>query len=114
MEDKKPIFIQIKDFYERLIDIGALKEGEMMPSVREVALLNNANPNTVQRAFSLMVDDGYLISVPKKGFFIQKIKEDRLSILRKYLKELVNKGYTYQEIEKELEGMKDDHIKSSD
>ena len=114
MEDNKPIFIQIKDFYERLIDIGALKEGEMMPSVREVALMNNANPNTVQRAFSLMVDDGYLISIPKKGFFVQKIKEDRLSILRKYLKELVDKGYNYNDIKKELEGMKDDHTESSD
>ena len=114
MEDKKPIFIQIKDFYERLIDIGALKEGKMMPSIREVALLNNANPNTVQRAFSLMVDDGYLISIPKKGFFVQKIKEDRLNILRKYLKELIDKGYSYNDIKKELEGMKDDYIKSSD
>ena len=36
--EKKPIFIQVKEFYEHLIDIGALKEGDEMPSVRAVAL----------------------------------------------------------------------------
>ena len=58
----KPIFITIKEHYEHLIDQGALKEGIEMPSVREVALVNGVNPNTVQRAFSMMVEDGYLVS----------------------------------------------------
>ena len=72
MNDKKPIFIQIKEMYERLIDMGAYKEGDAMPSVREVGLAYSANPNTVQRAFSLMVEDGYLVSIPKKGFYVHK------------------------------------------
>ena len=103
MDEKKPIFIQIKEFYERLIDIGAYQEGDEMPSVREVALMNNANPNTVQRAFSLMVDEGYLVSIPKKGFYVQKGKADPRSLLKKELKELLDKGFTKEDILKELE-----------
>ena len=108
MNEKKPIFIQIKEFYERLIDIGAYHEGDEMPSVREVALMNNANPNTVQRAFSLMVEDGYLVSIPKKGFYVQKVKSDRRASLRKELKELLNKGFTKEDILKELEEISHD------
>lgn len=108
MNEKKPIFIQIKEFYERLIDIGAYHEGDEMPSVREVALMNNANPNTVQRAFSLMVEDGYLVSIPKKGFYVQKVKSDPRASLRKELKELLNKGFTKEDILKELEEISHD------
>ena len=104
MNDKKPIFIQIKEMYERLIDMGAYKEGDAMPSVREVGLAYSANPNTVQRAFSLMVEDGYLVSIPKKGFYVHKNKVDRYATL----KEIINKGYSKEEIIKELEEIDND------
>ena len=103
MNEKKPIFIQIKEFYEHLIDIGAFQDGDEMPSVRAVALNFNANPNTVQRAFTLMVDDGYLKSIPKKGFYVQKGETKKDSYLKETIKELLDKGYTKKEILKELE-----------
>ena len=104
-DEKKPIFIRLKEEYERLIDIGAMKEGDAMPSVREVALMFNVNPNTVQRAFSLMVDDGYLESIPKKGFFIKEKKRNRLDHLKEMINEIINKGYTNEEIKKMLEDL---------
>ena len=103
MDEKKPIFIQIKDFYEHLIDIGGLTVGEEMPSVRAVALSFNANPNTVQRAFTLMVEDGYLKSIPKKGFYVLKGQNNKDSYLKETIKDLLDKGYTKKEILKELE-----------
>ena len=108
MKEDKPIFIRIKDYYEHLIDVGALGDGDEMPSVREVAILNNANPNTVQRAFSLMVDEGYLISIPKKGFYVQKGKKNPKKFLKDQIKELLDKGYTKKEIKKVLEEFDDD------
>ena len=84
MIDKKPLFIQIKEYYEHLIDIGAFNEGDEMPSVRVVALEHNANPNTVQRAFSLMVESGYLISIPKKGFYVHIKSKDNRNIFMNY------------------------------
>lgn len=103
MDSKKPIFIQIKEFYERLISIGALKEGDELPSVRAVALEFNANPNTVQRAFTLMVEDGYIDSIPKKGFYVKSNPGINVDTrLRTTLKELLDDGYSKEEIIKEL------------
>ena len=105
LDSKEPIFIQIKNYYERLIDIGALKDGQEMPSVREVALLNNVNPNTVQRAFSLMVDDGYLISIPKKGFYVKgKDINNKNLHLKETIDKLIEEGYTFEEILNEVKG----------
>lgn len=106
MIEKKPIFIQVKDYYEHLIDVGALKDGDEMPSVREVALQYGANPNTIQRAFSLMVEDGYLLSIPKKGFYVQKGRMNRDKYLKERIQELLENGYTKEEIKKELEDIK--------
>lgn len=108
MDSKKPLFIQIKEMYEKLIDMEAYHEGDMMPSVREVGLSFNANPNTVQRAFSLMCEEGYLESIPKKGFFVKKVNADRNKVLRETLKEIIKQGYSKEDIKKELEGLEDD------
>lgn len=108
MAEKKPIFIQIKEFYEHLIDIGALKEGDEMPSVRAVALENNANPNTVQRAFSLMVEDGYLESIPKKGFYVLKEKVEKNDYVKEAIQKLLSEGYSKEEIIKVVEELDND------
>ena len=111
MDSKKPLFIQIRDMYEHLIDIGALHPGDELPSVRAVGLEYNANPNTVQRAFSLMVEDGYLESIPKKGFYVKdrnQATDYKKAYLKDTLQDLLDKGYTKQEIIKELGGDDDD------
>ena len=108
MAEKKPIFIQVKEFYEHLIDIGALKEGDEMPSVRAVALENNANPNTIQRAFSLMVEDGYLESIPKKGFYVLKKKVNKNVYVKSVVRKLLDEGYTKEQIIKVVEELDND------
>ena len=91
-----------------LINIGALKEGDIMPSVREVALLFKVNPNTVQRAFTMLVEDGYLNNIPKKGFFVNKIKVDNKIIIKDMVNQLYEKGISKKEIIEYLKGEKDD------
>ena len=104
LSSSKPIYIQIKEYYESLIDSGVLKEGEEMPSVREIAILYHINPNTVQRALSLMVDDGYLQNIPKKGFYVSKVERNNKKIIRNKLDELYALGISKEEIIKELGG----------
>ena len=107
MSEVKPIYIQIKEYYEHLIDIGGLVDNEEMPSVRAVALMMNANPNTVQRAFTLMVEDGYLVSIPKKGFYVVSKNKTKNKELRKQLQLLKDSGTTKEEILKELDDIYD-------
>lgn len=99
----KPIFITIKEYYEHLIDQGSLKEGMEMPSVREVAIVNGVNPNTVQRAFSMMVEEGYLVSIPKKGFFVSKGEKNKESLLKDNIQKILDSGYSIDEIKNVLD-----------
>ena len=94
----KPIFLQIKDYYESLIDNGSLKEGDEIPSVREVALFFKINPNTVQRAFTLMVEDGYLLNIPKKGFYVAGRKISKNELIEKAVNQLLENGISKVDI----------------
>ena len=98
----KPIFLQIKDYYESLIDNGSLKEGDEIPSVREVAIFFKINPNTVQRAFTLMVEDGYLLNVPKKGFYVAGKKATNKELIKKTIGLLLENGISKEDIIKYL------------
>lgn len=100
----RPIYQEIVYFYKDLIDKGALKAGEIMPSVREVAIEEKINPNTVEKAFTILVKDGYLKNIPKKGFFVleRKLllsKEERLKIT---ISALLKEGYKAEEIRQAL------------
>lgn len=94
----KPIFLQIKDYYENLINDGSLKENDEMPSVREVALFFRINPNTVQRAFTLMVEDGYLTNIPKKGFYVKRRESDKKILIANSINYLKANGVSKEEI----------------
>ena len=98
----KPIYIQIKEKFESMIDSGVFKEGDEMPSVREIAIAYGINPNTVQRAMTLMVDDHYLTNIPKKGFYVNKVQKDNNKIIEKALNNLFEAGITKEEILKVL------------
>ena len=67
--DPRPIYEQVRDGLRTLIVSGALPGGEKLPSVRELASQLAINPNTIQRAYRELEQEGYLCSVPGKGSF---------------------------------------------
>ena len=67
--DPRPIYLQIKEGLCRLILSGAVKTGERLPSVRELAGQLAINPNTIQRAYEALEREGYLYTVAGKGSF---------------------------------------------
>ena len=82
-----------------LIDCGVLKEGDEMPSVREIALIYGINPNTAQRALSLLVEGGYLQNIPKKGFFVKKVDaNNKEKIIKAAIDNLLASGVSKEEI----------------
>lgn len=100
------IYESIASYFRRLIDHDALRPGDALPSVRDVALSERVNPNTVARAFSLLADEGYVVSVPKKGYFVSERKKAE-NPLRGALAELLKLGYKKSEIINELNKMED-------
>ena len=67
--DSRPIYEQVKDEFRNLVVSGALEAGDKLPSVRELSVQLAINPNTIQRAYRELEQEGYIYSVPGKGSF---------------------------------------------
>ena len=73
--DARPIYTQITDGVRDQIIAGILTPGDKMPSVRDLATQLTINPNTIQRAYRELESQGWIVSVPGKGSFVQGIPQ---------------------------------------
>ena len=65
-----PIYRQVVDQVNRLVASGALKPGDELPSVRQVAGHFEVNPMTISKAYSLLEAVGVLERVRGKGMIV--------------------------------------------
>jgi DNA-binding transcriptional regulator YhcF (GntR family) len=65
------IYMQIADHICERILSGALKEGERISSVRELAEASEVNPNTVMRAYSYLQELGIIRNQRGIGYFVE-------------------------------------------
>ena len=108
--DSRPIYEQIKNGLKRLIVTGALKEGDKLPSVRSLATELAINPNTIQKAYNELENEGYIYSVPGKGPFAERRKEELKHRFRELAAELRYLGTSQQELMELLkEGKESSH-----
>lgn len=70
LEGKAPIYEQLFGGVAGLISAGKLKPDERLPAVREVAKQLGINPNTVQKAYGLLEQAGFIYSIPAKGSYV--------------------------------------------
>ena len=77
---KRDVYLEIEERYEKYIKLGVIKQGEKLPSVRTAATELRVNPNTVQRAYSLLEERGLIRSIPKKGAFVIYGNESKESL----------------------------------
>ena len=57
-----PIYLQIILFIKRGLACGSIRDGEELPSRRVLSALLGVNPNTVQKAFALLEEEGLILS----------------------------------------------------
>lgn len=77
--DFQPIYVQIMDYFKYKIIRGELNPNEKIPSVRDVSSVLKVNPNTVQRSFQELKNEGIIYSQRGLGNFItsdEKILKD--------------------------------------
>ncbi len=70
--DARPIYEQVRDGLRRLVVTGAIAQGEKLPSVRALAASLAINPNTIQRAYAALEEEGYLTAEPGRGNYAAK------------------------------------------
>ena len=80
----EPVYVQIVSFVKRQIFTGTAEKGESLPSRRELAAILKINPNTVQKAFRLMEEEGIVVTPPNAVSVVHWDDE----IFRKIKKEL--------------------------
>lgn len=68
--ENNPIYLQIADIFCESILSGKWKENERIPSIRELAIELEVNPNTAIRAFALMETEGVIYNKRGIGFFV--------------------------------------------
>jgi DNA-binding transcriptional regulator YhcF (GntR family) len=68
--DSQPIYRQLRDRVVAMILDGVLKEGDPLPSVRNVAAEYRLNPLTVLKGYQQLVDEGLVESRRGLGMFI--------------------------------------------
>lgn len=71
----EPIFKQIAENFKLQILMGIYAPGDQLPSVRSLAVELSTNPNTVQKAYTFLEQEGFINTVKGKGNFVAKGKE---------------------------------------
>lgn len=95
LQNRKPIYEQIVERFQMLIVNGVLEPDSQMPSVRSLAMELSINPNTIQKAYSLLEQEGYIYPVKGRGNFVSGnagLKVKKQESVFQSLKELVMKG----------------------
>lgn len=107
--DSRPIYEQVKTTLRKLIVSGAMSPDEKLPSVRELASQLVINPNTIQRAYRELEQEGYIISIPGKGSYAnlsaqvdEGRKKELLTAMYEIVAELLYLGVTLDELDRRI------------
>ncbi len=76
--DSQPIYRQLRDRVVAMILDGVLKEGDPLPSVRNVAAEYRVNPLTVLKGYQQLVDEQLVETKRGRGMFINAGARDLL------------------------------------
>lgn len=92
-----PIYLQIESQVKYAAAAGAVKQGDVLPSVRKLASELRINPNTVARAYQNLERDGVIRTVPGGGTYVADnvpglLKAEKIKRLRPFAMQLAVEG----------------------
>ena len=108
----EPIYLQISSQIKTLIIEGKLKEGEMLPSMRNLALELRISFMTTKRAYEELERDGFIESYTGRGSFVKAqnlelFREEQIKAVEALLMEAGDKarrcGITMKELHELLD-----------
>lgn len=116
-----PIYIQIMEQIRELVASGELKQGDQLPTVRQLATDLRINFNTVARAYRMLDEVGLISTQKGRGTYIweepgaetvaQLRQESLQGLVERFLAQARMMGYspdeTYKEVYGQLKAWKD-------
>ena len=106
LNKKMNVYEQIVSEYKRYISLNILRYDEKLPSCRALATELGVNPNTVQRAYNVLEEEGFIRTIPKKGVYVSYNNEENDPVtndLKNYFNELKKDNVSYQKIKSILD-----------
>ena len=77
------IYMQIANHLLEQILTEAMKPGDKVPSVRELAAMTEVNPNTVMRTFTYLQDQNIIFNKRGIGYFVSDNAYEKTKAMRK-------------------------------
>jgi GntR family transcriptional regulator/MocR family aminotransferase len=74
-KSKKPVYIQLYEHIRDEIKNKTIKKGDKLPSIRETASTYKISKTTVENSYFQLLTEGYIDSIPKKGYFAHDLKD---------------------------------------
>ena len=96
---RKPVYEQIVSQMERFVLTGVLAPGSQLPSVRSLSVELSINPNTIQKAYAMLEQEGFIYPVRGRGNFVsgdETLKKKKQERVYCSLQELVRQGKTLE------------------
>ena len=94
LEEGSPIYQRILLYIKRGIIAGSIGSGDELPSRRVMSALLGINPNTVQKAYRMLEEEGLITSHSGAKSYVdvteEKIKQIRKELLQNDAKSIVN------------------------
>ncbi len=92
LKSNTPIYIQLYAFIKKEIQFGFMKENSKLPSKRNLAQHLGISVNTITKSYELLIDEGYIYSQERIGYFVSSIDNlAQLSIDKKEINTNSNK-----------------------
>lgn len=81
-ESDEAIYIQLCNQILRGIALGEIREGESLPSVRQLADDISINMHTVNKAYSILKDEGF-VKLDRRSGAVVRISPDKARVLQR-------------------------------
>jgi GntR family transcriptional regulator len=94
-----PVWIQVRKRLVYTIVSGQYKQGDQLPTVRELAVQLDINYNTVNKVYQDLERDGYIVTKRGRGTFVAEVGKNMLLALDNKIElladELVREGFDF-------------------
>jgi len=77
-KETQAIYLQIGDYICEQILLGRWKEGDRIPSVRELGVDLQVNPNTVMRTFDFLQNNDIIFNKRGVGYFVAEQANEKI------------------------------------
>lgn len=66
-----PLYVELADSLQQLVEQGTLRPGHRVPSVRRMALQRDVSISTVLQAYTMLENRGFLEARPQSGYYVR-------------------------------------------